>query len=1337
MIPQNYSIKNNQNRSRFLIPEEKGIPLTEYIHFFIQKDINSESQSREVKIYKLSGLHKKNRCECLNQHAVNPNENCLTPKIEITDSTYKPVLSRIQNRSFTGRQLAFFNTNTFGMRLHSQFRFMNPIISLKSGFIFVFLIFFFGLSQAQLSNAPCNDYSSWVSTTYTMDVANQTFLGVDNWSNKGNLIDADENNAASWTAVLGGSTWIEARNTTATGGEIFPAGSYAGFVVNDVDLLTLGASMRVTTYSGTTLQEEVTFSNLLNTLLDDGGTRRRIGFVTTLPYNRIRLTVNAGITLVFTANAYYAEVLVPCGGPGLVCNHFTPWNRNDYGAIIIPARTGLSGVSVGSMENVNAVTNSFSHDSAIINLNVGVLASASISVRNLSLTYAAGHFAGFEVKNNSLLEVDLLQNTTIRTYLNDVLVETTDVDDILLDVPLFEASGKKTIGFVTTADFDEIRITISQPVGVSLGTTYVYNAVVKQFCTGPNPVCNVQTALTEPLFPALVSPANTGINGGVCVGCSVSNLSYILDSNPDNYGEINLTAGVAVSGSVAVKDMVVDYGVGSFAGFEIRNSTLADVDILNNIVVSTYLSGSLQEFTTTGTLISVGSGLINGQENRILGFITTLPYDEIKISVNQTLALDLGVTRIYRAIVQEFCPGPDLECNVPTQMTNPEYPVAIDYRHTGIDGLVCVGCSIDDADHLINDDLNDYVEIDLLAGVGIQASIAVTDVISDYPQGVFVGFEIENIHLLSADVLNTITITTYLDGSIQEIKSGSNNLVSAATPFLFDEGRRIIGFVTTEAFDVAKLTLTNIVNLDLGTTRVYHYIVQNLCEVELECNQTYFLNNPEFPVLINGLRTGIEGAVCALCAVENPGNVITDDVNDYATITLVAGVLATGSISVQDGIMTYPAGSRTGFVIQDMNTLVQADLFESITLCTYLDGSVQECRSASDLIDLSLLINIFGSGTGFYSIGFRTSLPYDEVRIAANSLASVINVIRVYGAFVDTRDVDDPGFNCCPTTPPTVNANEATNNCPDTFFDLTSLVTETPPANAVLVWFDGNDPQVDNLVADPTLVNVSDTFYAFYYNNVAPNDCYSPPSDSVVVIINPCISNISVADITVNENVGDAPVEICIDQPALMDVTVSVSTTDGTAIQPDDYAEQVSVTATIPAGMQCVTVLIPIVNDGIDENDETFQVVLSNPSANAQIVDGDAVVTIMDNDPMPQMNINSIVVNEDVGLATLTVSLTAVSGLDVSVMASSADNSAVDGQDYTAVSNVSVTILAGQLTATVQVPVIDDMLDEPDESFNVVLSGAVNAVINSGTGVVTIIDNDLACEAQAPVISGN
>jgi len=58
------------------------------------------------------------------------------------------------------------------------------------------------------------------------------------------------------------------------------------------------------------------------------------------------------------------------------------------------------------------------------------------------------------------------------------------------------------------------------------------------------------------------------------------------------------------------------------------------------------------------------------------------------------------------------------------------------------------------------------------------------------------------------------------------------------------------------------------------------------------------------------------------------------------------------------------------------------------------------------------------------------------------------------------------------------------------------------------------------------------------------------------------------------------------------------------------------------------------------------------------------------------------------------------------------------------VTSGSLTFLAGATTQTISVPVLGDVLDENDESFNVDLSGAVDATISDALGIGTISDDD-------------
>jgi len=79
---------------------------------------------------------------------------------------------------------------------------------------------------------------------------------------------------------------------------------------------------------------------------------------------------------------------------------------------------------------------------------------------------------------------------------------------------------------------------------------------------------------------------------------------------------------------------------------------------------------------------------------------------------------------------------------------------------------------------------------------------------------------------------------------------------------------------------------------------------------------------------------------------------------------------------------------------------------------------------------------------------------------------------------------------------------------------------------------------------------------------------------------------------------------------------------------------------------------------------------------------------------------------------TYTVTLSAASGLPVTVSYNTANGTAIAGSDYTAVVGGSVTIPAGSTTNTFTVTTTDDTLDENNgETFTVTLSSPTNATL--------------------------
>ncbi|MBD0726361.1 hypothetical protein B6A10_14370 [Flavobacterium sp. L1I52] len=637
-------------------------------------------------------------------------------------------------------------------------------------------------------------------------------------------------------------------------------------------------------------------------------------------------------------------------------------------------------------------------------LSVGVVNSLRVTDGTLNKSYVPGTFTGFKIGTGSqLLSLDLLNGITIRTYLDGVLQETNSGNG-LLSLSLLSGTNENLVGFNTLKSFDAVEIVLNGTVSL-LSATNVFYAVIKEYSAGPDLVCNTVTKMSFPTYPVTIDQANTGFSGLLSAG-SVSNTENAISADDSDYATINFTVGALANASIAIKDQVTNYPAGTYAGVEIENTGLLDLSVLGNIVVSTYLDGILKEqFSGNNLLANVG--LLPAAGRFKLGFVSSQSFDEVKLTINQTVGLSLATTRVYGAVFEKFCAGPDLACNTQTPMTAPTYPVYVNNANSGINGLVCALCTVTNQDNLIDADLTNYASVNLAVGVGTSGSLSVKNQITDYPAGTFAGYTIENPALLNVGALDSVIITTYLNGIQQETKTGNGPLVSVGTDLLVSTGKQTLGFVSTMPFDEVKITFQNTVSVNLGEVKVYNSVFQKLCEPVVECNKTYTWTNPDFPVIIDTDHSGVEGVACVSCAVTNTNNLLTADETDYANITLVAGVVGSGSVAVKDQLFTYPKGTFAGFVIDDLGTLAQVNLFQSLQISTYNDGILQESQSAGQLIDLSLLgLDVLGSVPGAYNVGFKATLPFDEIRLTLNSVASVINSINVYGAFVDTSESD-------------------------------------------------------------------------------------------------------------------------------------------------------------------------------------------------------------------------------------------------------------------------------------------------------------------------------------------
>jgi hypothetical protein len=189
----------------------------------------------------------------------------------------------------------------------------------------------------------------------------------------------------------------------------------------------------------------------------------------------------------------------------------------------------------------------------------------------------------------------------VETYNNGAFVEGKDVVTSLIGIEssLLDGSGLATVGFVTTAAFDEVRIKYTTLVG-ALFSGQVYYPVIEKFCAPTALTCNTQTILSNTTYPVVINDANTGISGLACVGCSINNSENLITSSTSDFATITMAAALGSTSSISVKDVLTTYTAGSFAGFNIANTSLINANLLSGITIKTYKAGVLQETSTTG-----------------------------------------------------------------------------------------------------------------------------------------------------------------------------------------------------------------------------------------------------------------------------------------------------------------------------------------------------------------------------------------------------------------------------------------------------------------------------------------------------------------------------------------------------------------------------------------------------------------------------------------------------------------------------------------------------------------------------------------------------------------
>ena len=226
-------------------------------------------------------------------------------------------------------------------------------------------------------------------------------------------------------------------------------------------------------------------------------------------------------------------------------------------------------------------------------------------------------------------------------------------------------------------------------------------------------------------------------------------------------------------------------------------------------------------------------------------------------------------------------------------------------------------------------------------------------------------------------------------------------------------------------------------------------------------------------------------------------------------------------------------------------------------------------------------------------------------------------------------------------------------------------------------------------------------------------------ASATVVVIDNDVRGVTVTPtaLTIREG-SSSSYMVGLDTEPTADVTVAVQVPEGAEISVTPTA--LTFTAANWNAKQLVVVTAAQDDDTVADDPLTIRHAVSGGDYGAVIAPSVAV-TILEDDPA--IRIADAAAVEGAGEMAFSVRLSVPSIQTVTVDWTTADGTAIAGQDYEAATG-TLTFSALATTQTIRVPIIDDNLDEAAETFTVALRNS-NVAIADGEATGVIADNDL------------
>ena len=468
----------------------------------------------------------------------------------------------------------------------------------------------------------------------------------------------------------------------------------------------------------------------------------------------------------------------------------------------------------------------------------------------------------------------------------------------------------------------------------------------------------------------------------------------------------------------------------------------------------------------------------------------------------------------------------------------------------------------------------------------------------------------------------------------------------------------------------------------------------------------------------------------------------TATINDNDTATLSINDV---SVDEADGIaaftVTLTGNVQNNFTIDYStadNTAIAASDYTAIPTTTLTFGGA---NSNTQTFDVTILENTIAEPTETYFINLTNLVTNGQTGISIADNQGEGEILDN-----DALELSIAGFTITETeTTQTANFTVTSNIAAeeDIVFTLT-----TADATAV----DGNDytaqaAQSYTLLAGDTSINLpvdilgdliaepTETFTGTIAVTNANAQQVSITTDTATGTINDNDAlELSIAGFTITETEATQTANFTVTSniAAEEDIVFTLTTADATAVDGNDYTAQAAQSYTLLAGDTSINLSVDILGDLIAEPTETFTGTIAITNANAQqvsITTNTATGTIDDNDAL-ELSIAGFTITETE--ATQTANFTVTSNIaaeeDIVFTLTTADATAVDGNDYTAQAAQSYTLLAGDTSINLPVDILGDLIAEPTETFTgtiaITNANAQQVSITTDTATATINDNN-------------